>query len=253
MLPVPGMRSRCGLQGSFRRVFVGRSVPERSRSRSGTVPTRHFMKDNTMTHPTMPSRRNLIVSTAAMLISGLALTGCATSAPEFTSSTDSSPATDSEFLAAHDLDGLDAAQVIERLDTMPVADRPADLNASVQPGALFLTDGQKRKAALPMPDDEVYISVAPYQEQTHDCYFHSLTTCLGELGNTEVQVMLIGADGEVLVDETRETFDNGFVGFWVPRGIEGTLRIEHEGQTGAVPISTLNEDDPTCITTLRLI
>lgn len=65
--------------------------------------------------------------------------------------------------------------------------------------------------------------------------------------------MLIGADGEVLVDETRETFDNGFVGFWAPRDIEGTLTIEHEGQTGAVPISTLNEDDPTCITTLRLI
>ncbi|MGC5617739.1 CueP family metal-binding protein [Georgenia sp. Z1491] len=54
------------------------------------------------------------------------------------------------------------------------------------------------------------------------------------------------------MNETRETFDNGFVGLWVPRDIEGTLTIAHEGQEGTVAITTLNEDDPTCITTLRV-
>lgn len=29
--------------------------------------------------------------------------------------------------------------------------------------------------------DEFYVSVTPYLEQTHDCFFHSRTTCLGEL------------------------------------------------------------------------
>ncbi|MCH1922250.1 CueP family metal-binding protein, partial [Shewanella sp. A3A] len=84
---------------------------------------------------------------------------------------------DSAFLAAHDLTGLDVVQVIERLDTMPVAERPADLFASVRPDALVLTDDQERETLLPMPSHEVYVSVAPYREQTHDCYFHSLTTC----------------------------------------------------------------------------
>lgn len=155
-------------------------------------------------------------------------------------------------MADHNLDGLDATQVVERLDTMPVADRPTDLMASVQPDALVLTDDQDRETRLPMPEDQVYISVAPYREQTHDCYFHSLTTCLGELADTEVQVTLTGEDGDVLIDEVRQTYDNGFVGIWVPRGTEAMLTIEHEGQTGTATISTLNEEDPTCITTLQL-
>lgn len=205
-----------------------------------------------MTHPTKPRRRSLITATAAVLLSGLVLTSCADSAPESASPSSSNHVSDSEFLSAHDLAGLDAAQVIERLDTMPVADRPTDLLASVQPDALVLTDDQERETQLPMPEDKVYVSVAPYREQTHDCYFHSLTTCIGELGNADVQVMLTDADGKVLVNETRETFDNGFVGLWVPRGVEATLTIEHEGQAGTATVTTLNEDDPTCITTLRL-
>jgi hypothetical protein len=103
-----------------------------------------------------------------------------------------------------------------------------------------------------MPDDEVYISIAPYRDQTHDCYFHSLTTCLGELANAEVQVTLTGDDGEVLVDEVRQTYDNGFIGIWVPRGTTATLTVEYDGQAGTADISTMNSDDPTCITTLQL-
>ncbi|MCB8045301.1 CueP family metal-binding protein [Microbacterium oxydans] len=195
----------------------------------------------------------MIAAAAATLAAALVLTGCATApSHEPASPSTNSQAVDTGFLADHDLDGLDAAQVIERLDTMPVADRPTDLIASVQPDALVLTDDQKRETRLPMPEDEVYISVAPYREQTHDCYFHSLTTCLGELANTAVQVTLTGEDGDVLLDEVRQTYDNGFVGIWVPRGIKATLTIEHEGRTGTVTISTMNEDDATCITTLQL-
>lgn len=124
--------------------------------------------------------------------------------------------------------------------------------ASVRPNALVLSDKQGGEAQLPMPEGEVYVSVAPYRERTHDCYFHSLTNCLGELRNDDVQVTLTKADGTVLISESRETFDNGFVGLWVPRGIEGTLTIEQGGRTGTVPVSTLSDDDPTCITTLRL-
>ncbi|MEJ1091702.1 CueP family metal-binding protein [Microbacterium istanbulense] len=206
-----------------------------------------------MTHRTTSRRPKLIVVATATLVSALVLSGCATSpSPEPASSTAGGQSVDSDFLAAHDLAGLDAAQVIERLDTMPLADRPVNLIASVQPDAIVLTDDQERETQLPMPEDEVYISVAPYRDQTHDCYFHSLTTCLGELANADVQVTLTDDDGDVLVDEVRQTYDNGFVGLWVPRGIEATLTIEYEGQTGTAMISTMNEDDATCITTLQL-
>lgn len=206
-----------------------------------------------MPHRT-PRRRGILGAVAAVLVAGLALTGCATTVPETSATSHSASTTGtSEFLAEHGLDGLDATQIIESLDTMPVADRPDNLIASVQPDALVLTDDQKQEIRLPMPVDEVYVSVAPYQDQTHDCYFHSLTTCLGELGNTVVQITLTDeVTGEVLIDESRQTFDNGFMGFWVPRGIDATLTVEHDGQTGAAAISTVNTDDPTCITTLQL-
>ena len=198
------------------------------------------------------SRRRTLIVASTFIATVLVLTGCSTTSTQPTSPPTASQSIDAELLADHDLADLDAAQIIERLDTMPVAERPSDLIASVQPDALVLTDDQERETELPMPDDEVYISIAPYLEQTHDCHFHSLTTCLGELANTEIQVRLTDDDGGVLLDEARQTYDNGFIGIWVPRGIEATLTIKHEGQTGSATISTTNEEDPTCITTLQL-
>lgn len=205
-----------------------------------------------MAHITTPRRRIPLITATVVALSGLVLAGCADSAPEASPQASSTHVSGDEFLSAHDLAGLDAAQVIDRLDATPVADRPTDILTSVQPDTLVLTDDRNREARLPMPEDEVYVSVAPYQQQTHECHFHSLTTCLGELGNEDVRTTLTDSDGRVLVDETRETFDNGFVGFWVPRNTEATLTIEHDGRTGTVPVSTMNADDPTCITTLRM-
>ena len=198
------------------------------------------------------SRRRNALAAVFVAILALVLAGCAITPSGPAPSSVSSQTSEREFLADHGLSGLDVRQVIERLDTMPVADRPTDLLASVQPEALVLTDDRERETRLPLPEDEVYISIAPYQDQTHDCYFHSLTTCLGELASEEVQVTLTGADGEVIIDEARQTYDNGFIGLWVPRDTEVTLTIEHEGQEANARISTMNDDDPTCITTMRL-
>ncbi|WP_258566814.1 CueP family metal-binding protein [Microbacterium sp. Se5.02b] len=185
---------------------------------------------------------------AVLAVAGLTLAGCAAPAPEA-----AGPAPADEILARYDLAGLDVGEVIERLDAMPIEDRPTDLLASVQPDSLVLRDDTGRETRMPLPADEVYISVAPFREQTHECHFHSLTTCVGELADTELRVILTGDDGEVLIDETRRTYDNGFAGLWVPRGVSATLTIEHAGRTGSAPISTTSPDDPTCITNLQLV
>lgn len=206
------------------------------------------------------SHRRWMLLAAALLATGLTVTGC-TAGPAASSSTSGKTKQQAaeprevpagEFLDDHDLAGLEAAEIIDRLDALPVDERPTDLIASVQPESLVLTDDQNRQTTLPMPDDLMYISVAPYQSQTHDCYFHSLTTCLGELTNAEVRVTLTDADGTVLIDESRQTFDNGFVGLWVQRGIEASLTITHDGQAATAEVSTTDPDDATCITTMRL-
>jgi hypothetical protein len=220
-----------------------------------------------MNLPTMPAvvhtlqRRRLSVTLAALAATGIALTGCSAgvqttpsqTSPSQSASTDAgSAAVAQELLAVHDLAELDVREVIARLEATALVDRPDDLLASVQPDTLVLRDAGGREGRLPLPDDAVYVSIAPFRDQTHECHFHSLTTCVGELADTEVRVTLTTDDGSMVVDETRRTQDNGFVGVWVPRGLETTLTVESQGLIGSVPLSTTSPDDRTCITDLQL-
>lgn len=205
-----------------------------------------------MAHITTPRRRIPLITATVVALSGLVLAGCADSAPEASPQASSTHVSGDEFLSAHDLAGLDAAQVIDRLDATPVADRPTDILTSVQPDTLVLTDDRNREARLPMPEDEVYVSVAPYQQQTHECHFHSLTTCLGEMPGEQVHVTITNnATGDTLLDEPRTTYDNGFLGLWLPRDITATITIDHDGKTATSPIATGNQD-LTCLTTMQL-
>lgn len=183
----------------------------------------------------------------------MALAGCSNASPETDQEPVSPPTitTDhADFLAAHDLDGMDGKQIIDHLDRVPVVDRPTDLMASVRADQLLLTD-EEQEVAVPLGEDGFYLSVAPYVDQTHECYYHSLTTCRGELANQDIGVRITDETGEVLVDEQVTTFDNGFVGFWLPRDVDGTIEITHDGLTGQSAFSTSNEG-ATCMTTLQL-
>lgn len=215
-------------------------------------------------HPGTVLRRILLGTTAGLLT----LAGCA--APSSPAATDAGPtdagttATESPsdasagpaltddaaaFLAEHDLTGLGAADIVDRLDRLALEDR-GDLVASVRADEVILADGAA-EVAVPLPADRFYVAVAPYVDQTHECFFHSPTTCLGELGGEEVHVRVVDDAGEVLADEELTTFANGFVGLWLPRDVEGTIEVTHDGRTGAAPFAT-TDDGATCLTTLQL-
>ncbi len=198
---------------------------------------------------------------AVSLVLALTLAGCSGSpapgspeaAPDAGRSGDSWINDGAQLLADFDLEGLDAPAIIEQLDSTPVSERPAGLMASVQPEALVLSDEQGRETSLPIDGDRFYVSIAPYVEQSHDCYFHSLTTCLGELPGAEFELTVTDEEtGEILVDGPMRSYDNGFVGLWLPRGIDAEIAMEREGRSARASVSTRGTDDPTCITTLRL-
>lgn len=182
----------------------------------------------------------------------LPLAGCATTSDGTDPATDSATSTvdQADFLAEHDLAGMQAQQIVDHLDRVPVAERPSDLIASVRADHLVLSDADN-EVSLVFDEDGFYLSMAPYVEQTHDCFYHSLTTCRGELANEEIGVRIIDADGTILVEEQMTTFDNGFVGFWLPEDIEGTVEVAHDGRTAVSTFST-SDDGATCLTTLRL-
>ena len=188
-----------------------------------------------------------LVGTVAAL--GLMLTGCASA--DSNPASEDGPAAATDFLDEHGLGDMDAAEAIDYLDRLSLAKRPTDLMGSVYPDTLVLSDST-HEVALDLPTDSSYLSIAPYVEETHDCFYHSLTTCVGELGNERVDVQVTDdSTGDVIVDEKLETFDNGFVGVWVPSGIEGTIEISQGEMAGGTEFSTA-EDGATCITDLQL-
>lgn len=188
-------------------------------------------------------RRALPAAATAATAAALVLAGCSAGTPE--------PTALDALLDRHDLAGLSGQEVVDRLEGLETADRPTDLVASVRAAELVLAD-ESYETTVPLPEDTFYLSVAPFVDETHECFYHSLTTCQGELADEPVSVTVVdAATGEVLVEEDTTLGANGFVGLWLPRDVDAELRVEHEGRVGTTTVST-GADDPTCLTTLQL-
>ena len=152
-----------------------------------------------------------------------------------------------------ELSRTDVRTVVDRLDRAPLDERDDAVAASIRTDRVVLSVVNGSQVELAMPDGLTYISFAPYRTQTHDCTFHAPSSCVGELRNTELQLTITDlATGETHVDEKTQTFDNGFVGAWLPRGIDAEVVIVVADSEARAVISTVNDDDPTCITTLPL-
>lgn len=208
-----------------------------------------------------PLRRAL--ATAGTLAAAFALAACSAGSPapspEAPTPVDTAAAQPSTasatdaLLSEYGLEGLDAREVIDTMDALPVSERPADLMLSIRPNELIVKGADGEEGSLPMPEDAFYVSIAPYIDDTHDCYYHSLTTCKGEMSEETVHVLVTDADtGDVILDEERTTFDNGFMGLWLPRDIDATVTIESDGRSATATLPTRSVEDATCVTTMRL-
>lgn len=160
----------------------------------------------------------------------------------------SDAATVEAFLADFDLAGKSVTEIVDTLDATN-DDRETGPFGSVRPGELILTDEQ-REVSLPI-EDHFYLSVAPYLTGTHECFNHNLASCQGELAEQEIAVTIAGEEGEELFSGTTTTGPNGFAGFWLPKGISASLTIDYDGKTATTVVGT-GEQDPTCLTTMRL-
>lgn len=195
--------------------------------------------------------RRGMAAAAALGLAAALLAGCA-SDDAGAAATEAAPTVNSDHpaLVERGLDGMDTRELIDHLDRLGGADRPSDLMASVRVDQLLISDGEE-EFTMEIPDDLFYLAFAPYVSTSHECFYHSLTTCQGELTGEDVEVTILDSAGEVLVEETATTFENGFIGYWLPRDLEGTISVSHDGRTGEIDFAT-GEDSPTCVTTLQL-
>ena len=198
-----------------------------------------------------------LISLAAVCAAAITLSACSTESPVPSEASKSDAATTEvqqvsaeEIQAGFDLEGLDGQEIVDKLDRQSKDERNSDLLASVRPNELILATEQGQ-ASLPLPEDKFYLSIAPYLSRTHDCFNHSLTTCTGELSQEDIHVTITDDEGNELVNEDTTTFDNGFIGYWLPADKKGTITIEQDGKTGEVPLDTSDEGG-TCVTTLQM-
>lgn len=215
-----------------------------------TDPGLNFFYGGTATMTLMRTRTLWIAACAA----ALALSGCATSPSVSQGQTSEQPAPASieQTLAGLGLTASDPEALVEGLESLPVAERPAGFNVSVLPTEVRLQPGTPEEQAVPLAGDEFYLSLAPYQTQTHPCEFHVPTSCIGEMQAADVQLRITDlATGEIVFDGSRQTEDNGFVGLWLPRDGEFRIEVTANGVSGEQTVRT-GDTDPTCITTLQL-
>lgn len=204
------------------------------------------------------------IRTFAVLASaGLLLASCSnntaseapsTAGPAASSESENAPEGSTNILEAYGYENLNAHELIDTLDALPVAERPTDFVASVRPNELLITDAAGTETSLPIDADEFYLSFSPFVESSHECYFHSLTTCRGEMSQQAIHVLIVDkSTNAAIVDEDVTTFDNGFYGVWLPRDLDATLTVTNaDGLTGTVDVSTSTDEDKTCETTLKL-
>jgi len=126
-----------------------------------------------------------------------------------------------------------------------------DETASITSKELIVTDKDEDETIYPLPDDEFFVSIAPYINETHPCMNHSLTGCQGELVKEKFDVYIEDTEGNIIVEDTLETEANGFIDLWLPRDKTYNITIDQNGKKVESEFSTF-EEDGTCITTLQL-
>ena len=126
-----------------------------------------------------------------------------------------------------------------------------DVTASITSHELIVADNGK-ETSFDLPSEEFFVSIAPFVEVTHECAIHSLTGCQGELVGKDFAVHIEDEEGNVVLDETIASLENGFIDLWLPRDQTFQVKIEHDGKTVESEISTFKGDN-TCITTMQLI
>ena len=126
-----------------------------------------------------------------------------------------------------------------------------DESASITSTQLIVTDKDDEQITYDLPEDEFFVSIAPFINETHPCDNHSLTGCQGELVDQDFDIYIENTDGNVVLDETMNSEANGFIDLWLPRDKTFNVKISSEGKEVESQISTF-EKDGTCITTMQL-
>lgn len=143
------------------------------------------------------------------------------------------------------------ANIKEQVHEYSVGSFDDSINASITSHEVIVQEDGVTKETIKLPEDEFFVSIAPFETYTHECAIHSLTGCQGELVKEDFDILITDEKGKKVIDEEMTSLENGFLDIWLPRDQEYTVSIQKDDQLVEQKISTF-EDDDTCITTMHL-
>jgi len=147
------------------------------------------------------------------------------------------------------LKGIDGKQAMELANKW--RQKNLDVTSFVTPDAVNFKFKDGKTIGVPLPDDQMVVSIAPYINTTHKCATHYMSKCDAELKNVPVKVLAINAAGKTLIDKTITTPSTGFFDLWLPRNQEITISVSAQGKKATGKIYTYR-NSKTCDTTLKL-
>lgn len=156
---------------------------------------------------------------------------------------------DHAFLQRYDLDQMSRQGLVNYLDSS--IPKPYELGAQITSKELVMLANDE-EVTLDMSNELFYLSIAPYQYETHPCFDHVLTGCQAEMINTEFDVKVEDDKGRIIYEDSVRTGLNGFAGIWLPRDISGTISVSYNGKLAVSKIGT-GSMDGTCLTDLKLV
>lgn len=150
---------------------------------------------------------------------------------------------------------LDELKGINGKQAMELANRwrqkNLDITSFVTQDAVNFKFKDGKTISVPLPDDQMVVSVAPYINTTHKCTTHHMSKCDAELKNMPVKILAITAGGKTVIDKTFKTPPTGFIDLWLPRGQEIIISVNAQGKKATGKIYTYR-NSKTCDTTLKL-
>ncbi|WP_010651311.1 CueP family metal-binding protein [Oceanobacillus massiliensis] len=152
-----------------------------------------------------------------------------------------------ESNAAEENEQQDIRQIVNDYSTDKLTAEAASINSEE-----LVVTSEGKDVSYDLPEDDFFVSIAPFVETSHPCAVHSLTGCQGEMIEEEFDVYIEDTEGNVIVDEAMESFSNGFIDLWLPRNETYHITISHNGKKAESELSTF-EGDNTCITTMQLM
>ncbi len=101
-----------------------------------------------------------------------------------------------------------------------------------------------------LPDNEMYIAIAPYINYTHSCTNHYISSCKAELTKKGFKVTAI-SNNDTIINQNITSLNNGFIELWLPRDKTISISIIY-GLLGSKEIIKTDKESRTCFTTFKL-